>query len=116
MKLIAKWNRGQEAGIEEPSSVVWEDGSPATMADYRTHDLDTRILHSNDDGEAECHMFCDIVADVSFEQNVQDWVMRGQGVISAALNVKNPKAPDADIYAALITFPTIVYKARIIRS
>jgi hypothetical protein len=116
MKLIAKWSRGQEPGIEEPSSVVWEDGSPATMADYRTHELDTRISYPNDDGETQFHMFPDVIADVSFEQDVQDWVMRGQGVISAALDLKNPKAPDADIYAALITFPTVLYKARIIRS
>jgi hypothetical protein len=115
MKLIAKWNRGQETSIEAPVSVVWEDGSSATLTEYRAHELDTRILHSNDDGEMECHVFCDLVADVSFEQNVQDWVMRGQGVIPAALDVKNPNAPDCDIYAALITFPN-VYKARIIRS
>jgi hypothetical protein len=115
MKLIGKWSCGQEPGTEEPSSVIWEDGSPATMADFRTHELDTRILYSNG-GETECHMFPDIVADVSFEQNVQDWVMRGQGVVPAALDVKNPNALDCDIYAALITFPTVVYKVRIIRS
>lgn len=115
MKLIGKWSRGQEPGIEEPFSVVWEDGSPATMADYRTHEVDTRIRYSSNDGETECHMFPDIVADVSFEQNVQDWVVKGQGVIPAALDVKNPQALDGDIYAALITLPT-VYKARIVRS
>jgi hypothetical protein len=115
MKLIAKWNRGQETSIETPVSVVWENGSPATLADYRTHELDTRILCSNDGAETECHMFPDIVADVSFEQNVHDWVMRGPGVIPAALDVKNPNAQDCDIYAALITFPTVVYKVRIIR-
>jgi hypothetical protein len=115
MKLIGKWSDGQEPGTEEPSSVVWEDGSLATLADFRTHELDTRTLYSNDDGETECHMFPDIVADVSFEENVRDWVVRGHGVIPAALDVKNPQALDGDIYAALITLPT-VYKARIVRS
>jgi hypothetical protein len=85
------------------------------MADFRTHELDTRIPYSNDDGETTCHMFPDIVVDVSFEQNVQDWVMRGPGVMPAALDVKNPNAHDCDIYAALITFSP-VYKARLIRS
>jgi hypothetical protein len=116
MKLIAMWSLGQEPGIEEPVSVVWEDGSPATLADYRAHELDTRISYSDDDGEAQCHMFPDVIADVSFEEDVCDWVVRGQGVIPAALDLKNPRAPDADIYAALITFPTVLYKARIIRS
>jgi hypothetical protein len=115
MKLIAKWSRGQEPGIEEPSSVVWEDRSPATMADYRAHELDTRISYSDDDGVAQCHMFPDVIADVSFEQEVWDWVVRGQGVIPAALDVKNPQALDGDLYAALISLPTL-YKARIIRA
>jgi hypothetical protein len=115
MKLIAKWNQGQEPGIEEPSSVVWEDGSPATIADYRKHELDTRISYSHDDGEIQCHMFPHVIADVRFEQDVWDWVVRGQGVIPVALDIKNPKALDGDIYAALISIST-VYKARIIRS
>jgi hypothetical protein len=72
-------------------------------------------LYSNDDGEPVCHMFCDIVADVSYEENVQDWVVRGQGVIQAALDVKNPQALDGDIYGALINLPTL-YKVRIIRA
>ena len=92
-----------------------EDGSPATLADFRTHDLDTYFLYSIDDGDVERHMLPRVIADVSFEQNAQDWVIRGQSVIPAASDVKNPNTPDFDIYAALITFPT-VYKARIIRS
>jgi hypothetical protein len=115
MKLIAMWSHGQEPGIDEPSSVVWEDGSPASIADYRTHEIDTRIYCSDDDGEAQCHMFPDVIADVSFERDVWDWVVRGQGVITAALDVKNPKALDGDIYGALINLPTL-YKARIIRA
>jgi hypothetical protein len=68
MKLIAKWKRELDPGVDEPSTVVWEDGNPATMADYRTHKFDTHCLYSNDDGEMERHMDPDIVADVSFAE------------------------------------------------
>jgi hypothetical protein len=115
MRLIATWTQHQDAG-EMPTSVKWEDGTPATLDDYERHQLDTRSFHPIDDGGRECHMWPDIVADVTFDATVQDWVMRGQDVNPAALDVKNPKAPDCEIYAALITFPPVVYKVRIIRS
>lgn len=115
MKLIARWKPELEPAYNEPSSVVWEDGTPATLNDYRTHELDTHSLHSSEDGGMECHMFPEIVAEVAFDTNVQDWVMRGQDVVTAALCLKNPNATDGEILAETFTFPT-VYRHRIIRS
>jgi hypothetical protein len=77
MKLIAKWKPELEPAYDEPSLVVWEDGTAATLSDYRTHELDTHSLHASDDGGVEIHMWPETVADVAFEANVQDWVMRG---------------------------------------
>jgi hypothetical protein len=57
LKLIAKWKPELEPAYDEPSSVVWEDGAPATLNDYRTHELDTHGLHASDDGGMECHVF-----------------------------------------------------------
>jgi hypothetical protein len=59
--------------------------------------------------------FPGVVGEVRFETNVGDWVVRGPGVVTTALDVKNPRAANDEIYAALATF-LIVYKARIIRS
>ncbi|HSY35611.1 MAG TPA: hypothetical protein VK814_07675 [Acidobacteriaceae bacterium] len=59
-------------------------------------------------------MFPDIVADVTFDPLVGDWVVRGQGVVPGALDVKDPNVPDSEIIAALFTFPTY-YRPRINR-
>jgi hypothetical protein len=114
MKLIAKFIVDEDFDRLESQSVVWEDGTRATLADYRKHDLDTHLLVSNDAGEVERHIFPDIVAAVSFETNVGDWVVRGPSVATAGLEIGDANAPDEVIYASLATFP-IVYKARIIR-
>jgi len=114
MKLIAKWKPELEAAYDEPSSVVWEDGTPATLNDYRAHELDTHRLHASDDGGMERHMFPEVVADVTFDTNVQDWIISGRDVNSAALRLHDPSATDGQILAEVFTFPT-VYKHRIIR-
>jgi hypothetical protein len=114
LKLIAKWKPELEPAYDEPSSVVWEDGTPATLNDYRTHELDTHSLHASDDGGIECHVFPDIVADVTFDANVHDWVMSGQDLNPAALGLNDPAATDEAILAEIFTFPT-VYRHRIIR-
>ncbi|NYF53921.1 hypothetical protein [Tunturiibacter gelidoferens] len=113
--LIAKWTMKQAPRLKEPYSVGWEDGSPATLQDYRKHAEDTYSLVSNRAQGFQEHIFPGIVGEVRFETNVGDWVVRGPGVVTAALDVKNPDAPDDEIYAAIATFP-VVYKVRIIRS
>ncbi|RZU38829.1 hypothetical protein [Edaphobacter modestus] len=100
---------------EGPHSVGWEDGSPATLQDYREHAEDTYSLVVNRAQGFEQHIFPVIVGEVRFETNVGDWVVRGPGVVTAACDVKNPNAPDDEIYAAIATFP-VAYKVRIIRS
>jgi hypothetical protein len=114
MKLIAKWKSELDPAHDEPSSVVWEDGTLATLNDYRTHELDTHRLHVSDEGEVQRHMHPDIVAEITYEPNVHDWVMRGQDVNSAALELHDPNATDVQILAEVFTFPT-VYRHRIIR-
>jgi hypothetical protein len=114
MKLIAKWKPELEPAYDEPSSVVWEDGTPATLNDYRTHELDSHSLHASDDGGMERHMFPEIVADVVFDSNVRDWVMRGRDVNPAVLGLHDPAVTDLEILTEIFTFPT-VYRHRVIR-
>jgi hypothetical protein len=92
-----------------------QDGTPATLDEYEKHQLDTHSLHASGDGGTDCHMFPDMVANVTFDANVQDWVMRGQDVNPAALGLLDPAATDGEILTEISTFPT-VYKPRIIRS
>lgn len=77
--------------------------------------MGTYRLLRNRAQEIEQHIIPGVVGDVTFELNVADWVVRGPGVVTAALDVKNPNVPSDEIYAALATFPT-VYKVRILCS
>lgn len=95
--------------------LIWEDGSPATMADYREHLLDTHSLHEGGDGGMENHMYPEIVAEVVYDPFAGDWVVRGPDAITAALELHDPNATDDQIIGELFTFPT-VYRAKIVRS
>jgi hypothetical protein len=98
-----------------PSSLKWDNGTPASLDDYMKHQLDTHSLHVGDDGGMECHMFPEIVANVTFDADVQDWVMSGRDVNPAALGLNDLAASDREILAEIFTFPT-VYRHMIIRS
>jgi hypothetical protein len=113
MNLIARWTSRQDSNFNEPHSVEWEDGTPATVEDYRNHSLDTYKLVSNRTGEIEQHIFPAVVGEVVFAPDVHDWVLTGSGVATTALDIKNTNVSNDEIYAALATFPT-VYRVRIV--
>lgn len=115
MRLIATWTSDQNPATEMPRSLKWDNGTPATMDDYRAHSLDTHSLHASGDGGMECHMFPDLVAEVVYDWFANDWVVKGRGVVTAALELHNPNATNEQITAELFTFP-IVYRAKIVRS
>jgi hypothetical protein len=114
MELIASWTMNQDASVDEPSSGKWGDGTVATLDDYRAHQLDTHTFRFDGSTHFERYMFPDIVADVTFDANVHDWVMSGQDVNPAALGLNDLAATDEAILAEIFTFPT-VYRHRIIR-
>jgi hypothetical protein len=112
--LIAKWTTNQDPSIEQPSSVCWEDGSPATHDDYLRHVPDTHMLVGDCEDGMEVRMFPGIVADVRYDHSAQTWAVGGVGVTPAALDLTDPNAPDDQIIAALYTLP-IVYRSNICR-
>jgi hypothetical protein len=111
--LIAKWRPEQDCSIELPYTVYWSDGSPATSEDYLGHILDTHTV-SNGVGGVDLRMFPNIVANVHYELLTRQWVISGDGVQPAALDITDRSAPDDSILAELATWP-IVYRARICR-
>ncbi len=112
--LIAQWATHEGATLEPPNLVLWEDGTPATPADYKKHIDDTHawILKSPD--IIERHIFPDIVADVRYDYLVGAWVVSVHGVETATLTLKDPNATDDEIREELFTFP-VIYRARIHR-
>jgi hypothetical protein len=115
MELIARWTKHQDASMEEPQSVRWANDTPAIVDDFQRHQLDTHCLRIDEQGQLVQHFFPEIVAEVTFDQDVRDWVVRGPGVTTVGLELNDPNANDEQIIAELYTFPT-VYRANIVRS
>jgi hypothetical protein len=115
MRLTARWQRDQDTTTEEPCSIRWGDGTAATLNDYRKHQLDTHTLRFDEPDHVALDMFPDIVAEVTFDRNVMDWVVRGPGIVAVGLERNNPDATDEQIIAKLYTFP-FVFRANIVRS
>jgi hypothetical protein len=113
MKLIAVWSRDQDISVEDPHTVVWQNGSSATTAYYREHKLDTHEFILTPLG-AEMHISPGIIAIVSYDDVDEEWLLSGRGVLPIGLGLTDPDATDHDITAALYTL-TIVYRAHIRR-
>jgi hypothetical protein len=114
MRLIARWKPEQESAYEMPSAIMWEDDTPATMDDYRAHELDTHSLHGTRDGGMERHMYPEIAAVVVYDPFAKDWVVKGPSVITTALDLHDPDATDDQITTELFGLP-VVYRAKIVR-
>lgn len=113
-RLIATWTNREDNDIGNPEIVVWEDGSPATAADFRRNEYDTHFWAVNDEDHIEKHMFPNIVGEVTFDRDVRDWVVRGEGVVTAALDLKDPSVSEGEIIGALYLLP-IYYRSIVIR-
>jgi len=100
--------------LEDPHSVVWEDGRPATIQEFWEHSEDTRLCIVPEGGGWEHHIFPEIVAEVFYCHHGRVWGVRGDGVEPASLGVTNPNASDHALQMALSAMP-IVYRAKIIR-
>jgi hypothetical protein len=114
MKLIATWLESQVSTLEDPHSVIWEDGRSATMKEFWEHSDDTRLCIAVNGGDIEWHLFPDVVAEVYWCRHGRVWGVRGDGVEPRSLWVTDPNASDYELECALSANP-IVYRARIVR-
>jgi hypothetical protein len=114
MKLIATWLPTQEPDIEAPHSIIWEDGSTASMEDYNAHCGDTSFCVATDIGGWEWHIFPDITAEVFYCPHGRVWGLRGDGVVPTSLYITDPHATDSELQSALVSLLTW-YRTKIVR-
>lgn len=50
MKMIVNWGPEDSADYQVPAEVKWEDGTPATLADYYKIQTSTHSSHPTDKG------------------------------------------------------------------
>lgn len=114
MKLVATWLKTQESTLEDPHTVVWDDGQTASMKEFWDHSDDTRLCVAQKGGNTEWHLFPDVIAEVYWCRHWSSWGVRSDGVEPASLYLRNPNATDDDLQLALSTMQ-IVYRAKIVR-
>lgn len=101
MNLIAYWTLPHDEYHDAPSFVRWADGTPATMADYDRHRLDTRKLIDRGSEGQELYIWPGVVAEVYWCPWGRTWGVRGQGVEATGLNLTNEYATDGEILAQI---------------
>jgi hypothetical protein len=114
MKLVAVWTPSQDTRNEQPRSIRWKDGSPASLDAYIEHSVGTRILREDRPDRIELHMFPDIVADVAYDEFAASWVVKDAGFGGCSLDIADRAADDYEPIAALST-SRVVYRAAIRR-
>jgi hypothetical protein len=113
LALIAKWPNPEDAFNSDPSVIMGEDGTPATLDDYNAHCDDTHTMIHRPCG-VELRMFPDLVADARYDSLTGVWGVTGDGIPPFALTLTDRDATDFQILGELYEFP-IVYRARIHR-
>lgn len=113
-RLTAIWNRGVDPIQTRPSTLTWSDGSPGTIEEFARYEADTQRLFLNHKGEYEQHICPDIIATVEYDDDLKDWIIRGDGLETRALNLRDPNASDDNI-ASEVCFTPTVYKYNVIR-
>ncbi len=113
-RLIAIWFGRTNDDSGDPDILVWGDGTVATVADFRRHELDTNFYRVSGYDWLEKHMFPCVVGKVTFDRDAQDWVVRGQSVVTFGLDLKDPESSDSEIIGALHFLP-IYYRSEVVR-
>ncbi len=105
MKLTATWKVGRDPSVDTPDSIKWEDGRWGTVTELHAHNRDTYLLTHPDDGTTQMVIYPEIVAEVSYCDFGCCWGLKGDGVGTAALSLRDPNATDQQIYSALYALP-----------
>jgi hypothetical protein len=114
MNLLAYWRLDDTPGNDEPYAVYFEDGTAASLDEYRKHIDDTHEASFDYPGRIVHCIFPGIIGGVRWCYNARDWKVSGSQIVPFYLDLHDPDASDSRIIAELYTFPT-VYRCEIIR-
>ena len=113
MRLLAYWGPEKTADFQIPVEVKWEDGSPATLEDYKKHHLCTQSVQPTERGLVT--VLCpDIVAVTSYDSAKGHWVLYADGG-HMDLDETDPNASDEILDRELTTHP-MIYQSTFDRS
>ena len=107
--LIAQWGVQQDPTSELPSSVIWGDGSAASINDYLEHLNDTFEWESGSPGGPRRITYPWLIATARYDEIAGRWVISGRGISRTVLDVSDPAAHEDEI-AWELAGASIVYR------
>jgi hypothetical protein len=95
-RLVVHW----ASDLQTPAKFEWDDGAPATAADYDRYGASTYVHTMLAEGTLATIYDIDAVAFVRFDAALGRWVCT-QGRNMIVLDVDDPQATDADIQSEI---------------
>lgn len=114
-KLIVYWGTEAEADLQVPKKLRWEDGSAATMADYKRLQHATQSMLNDENGEIVTVIFPDVVATAKYDAVRNRWYLEAPGGGPFYLQQADPNATDETLREEILSYP-VAYRAVIDRS
>jgi hypothetical protein len=113
-RLIVFWGPENEADYQTPNEVKWEDGTPATLEDYRKHQSSTRTSQLTDRGHATV-LFPDVSSVTRFDVPKGHWVVEASNGDVLDLLEADPNASDQTLLKEISMNP-VIYQTTVDRS
>ena len=114
MKLLVYWGTDDEADLQIPKAVKWEDGTSATLDDYYKNQCATQTSESTDKGMVTV-IFPDVVATVRFDVAKSHWLLQALSGGPIDLEQTDPNASDETLKWEISCYP-VVYRTTFDRS
>jgi hypothetical protein len=111
MKLVIFWGK-DEPNLQDPQTIKWEDGTPATLEDYYAHSTDTCVEHLTDEGFFSVYD-PSMIARTRWDFDEGHWVCEAPDE-EIILDITDPLASDEDIRSELRNY-RVMYKTTIER-
>lgn len=113
-QLIVFWGTDEEADYQVPKEVKWEDGTPATIEDYRKYQSCTRTSQLSDKGHATV-LFLDVHSETRFDNSKGHWVVQATNGDVLDLLETDPNASDKMLLKEISMNP-VIYRTTVNRS
>lgn len=114
MKLLVYWGHDDEADLQVPKNVMWEDGTPATLDDYYRNQCATQTSESTDKGMVTV-LFPEVVATARYDVAKGHWVLQAPTGGPVDLEQTDPDASDETLKWEISCYP-VVYRTTFDRS
>ena len=114
MKLLVYWGTDDQADLQVPNEVKWEDGTAATLVDYYKNQSATQTSFCTEKGLVTV-ISPDVIATAKYDVAKSRWVLDAPGGGPFDLDETDPGASDQTLLQEISCYP-VAYKTLFDRS